>query len=62
MDVLSDVNCIIFQKEDDAQISFSSAEMPASEDVPEMNGNDHHIPESSFSCLVKVEHCTFCMK
>ncbi|TVU21655.1 hypothetical protein EJB05_31306 [Eragrostis curvula] len=39
-------------KEDDVHASSSSAEMPAS--VPEMNGGDHHIPGSPFSCLVKV--------
>lgn len=27
--------------------------------VPEMNGGDHHIPGSSFSCLVKVELLSF---
>ncbi|KAM0875654.1 hypothetical protein ACQ4PT_036659 [Festuca glaucescens] len=41
-------------KEDAVQISSNSAEMPATEAVPEMNGNDHHIPGSSFSCLVKI--------
>ncbi|XP_047061589.1 mini-chromosome maintenance complex-binding protein-like [Lolium rigidum] len=41
-------------KEDGIQISSNSAEMPATEAVPEMNGNDHHIPGSSFSCLVKI--------
>ncbi|KAM0889155.1 hypothetical protein ACQ4PT_027891 [Festuca glaucescens] len=41
-------------KEDDVQISSGPAVMPASEGVPEMNGNDHHIPGSSFSCLVKI--------
>ncbi|XP_062193601.1 mini-chromosome maintenance complex-binding protein [Phragmites australis] len=39
-------------KEDDVRASSSSAEMALS--VPEMNGGDHHIPGSSFSCLVKV--------
>ncbi|KQK02854.1 hypothetical protein BRADI_2g04117v3 [Brachypodium distachyon] len=42
-------------KEDGVQGSSSSPEMPVSEDrVPEMNGDDHHIPGSFFSCLVKV--------
>ncbi|CAM0879705.1 unnamed protein product [Alopecurus aequalis] len=49
-----DSSCSKKPKEDDAQISSSPAEIPASEFVPEMNGNDHHIPESSFSCLVKI--------
>ncbi|XP_047052971.1 mini-chromosome maintenance complex-binding protein-like [Lolium rigidum] len=41
-------------KEDAVQISSNSAETTATEAVPEMNGNDHHIPGSSFSCLVKI--------
>uniref|UniRef100_A0ACD5TRH0 Uncharacterized protein n=1 Tax=Avena sativa TaxID=4498 RepID=A0ACD5TRH0_AVESA len=47
-------SCSKKPKEDDAQTSSSSAEIPASEDVPEMNGKDHHIPGSPFSCLVKI--------
>jgi hypothetical protein len=43
----------LLQKEDDVHTSSSSAEMPAS--VSEMNGGDHHIPGSSFSCLMKVK-------
>ncbi|KAL6848125.1 hypothetical protein ACP4OV_022253 [Aristida adscensionis] len=39
-------------KEDDTNSSSSLAEMTGG--VPEMNGGDHHIPGSSFSCLVKV--------
>ncbi|KAF0920336.1 hypothetical protein E2562_034803 [Oryza meyeriana var. granulata] len=42
-------------KDDDVQISNSSLEMSMNEEhVPEINGGDHHIPGSSFSCLVKV--------
>ncbi|KAM0889158.1 hypothetical protein ACQ4PT_027891 [Festuca glaucescens] len=47
-------SCSKKPKEDDVQISSGPAVMPASEGVPEMNGNDHHIPGSSFSCLVKI--------
>nr|CAB3476141.1 unnamed protein product [Digitaria exilis] len=39
-------------KEEDVHVSSSSTEM--AEGVSEMNGGDHHIPGSSFSCLVKV--------
>jgi hypothetical protein len=43
-------------KDDGVKISNSSVEMSMNEEhhVPEMNGGDHHIPGSSFSCLVKV--------
>uniref|UniRef100_A0A0D9UX68 Mini-chromosome maintenance complex-binding protein n=1 Tax=Leersia perrieri TaxID=77586 RepID=A0A0D9UX68_9ORYZ len=42
-------------KDDGVQISNSSLQMSMNEEhVPEMNGVDHHIPGSSFSCLVKV--------
>ncbi|KAL6627366.1 hypothetical protein ACP70R_031092 [Stipagrostis hirtigluma subsp. patula] len=46
--------CSSFNKKtkDNSNTSSSSAEMPGS--VPEINGGDHHIPGSSFSCLVKV--------
>ncbi|XP_039810547.1 mini-chromosome maintenance complex-binding protein-like isoform X2 [Panicum virgatum] len=39
-------------KEDGVHVSSSSTEV--ADGVPEMNGGDHHIPGSSFSCLVKV--------
>ncbi|CAO2185820.1 unnamed protein product [Urochloa humidicola] len=40
-------------KEDgDVHVSTSSTEV--TESVPEMNGGGHHMPGSSFSCLVKV--------
>ncbi|KAK3163975.1 hypothetical protein QOZ80_1AG0010920 [Eleusine coracana subsp. coracana] len=39
-------------KEDDTLASSSSTEVPAT--ALEMNGGDHHIPGSTFSCLVKV--------
>ncbi|KAG8053372.1 hypothetical protein GUJ93_ZPchr0001g32208 [Zizania palustris] len=42
-------------KDDDAHNSNSSPEVSMNkEHIPEMNGVDHHIPGSSFSCLVKV--------
>uniref|UniRef100_A0A0D9Y3R1 Mini-chromosome maintenance complex-binding protein n=1 Tax=Oryza glumipatula TaxID=40148 RepID=A0A0D9Y3R1_9ORYZ len=42
-------------KDDGVQISNSSVEMSMNEEhVLEMNGGDHHIPGSPFSCLVKV--------
>ncbi|XP_023155914.1 mini-chromosome maintenance complex-binding protein [Zea mays] len=39
-------------KEGDVHVSSSSTEVART--IPEMNGGDHHIPGSSFSCLVKV--------
>ncbi|ONM04996.1 Ripening-related protein grip22 [Zea mays] len=39
-------------KEGDVHVSSSSTEVAGT--IPEMNGGDHHIPGSSFSCLVKI--------